>query len=77
MKTQLQLWRVFYQSVVASALSAEVCWESNIGSGDRTNKLMMKTSSIIGCKWTHLRWQRGGLSSNNMDNTDWFLHHQM
>lgn len=51
MKAQLQLWRVFYQSVVASALFAEVCWGSSIGGGNvnRINELMTKTSSVIGC----------------------------
>lgn len=52
MKAQLQLWRVFYQSVFASAVSAEFCWGSSIGGGDvnRINKLMTKTSSGSGCK---------------------------
>ena len=48
-----RLLRMFYQSVVASAISfAAVCWGGGIGSGgaSKLNKLVRKVSSVVGMK---------------------------
>ena len=59
-----RLLRMFYQSVVASAIfSAVACWGSGAGEGEknRLNKLVEKASSVVGGDWSvWRRWPRGG-----------------
>ena len=51
-----KMLHIFYQSVVASAISfAAICWDSSIRASDskELNKLMKKAGSVLG---TALLW---------------------
>ena len=62
-----RLLRLFYQTVVASAIFfATVCWEGGIGSGSaiKLNKLVRKASSVVGMKLDREEDERKAASYN-------------